>query len=378
MKREACFMEIRFYLRVMQRGWWLILISVLVAANVSLAYSFYFVTPLYESVARFIVSPNLQTTMDSGDMINSLEALDNRSIIATYAEVLNSPQIRIDAMQVLSQDTSAFSGYIISATALPEANIIRYSVKGPDPEITTVLANGIGQYSIDYLNGLYINFDIQFLDKATPPEEPYQPRPVQDAILAALFGFVIGAGLAIFRDLISGTLDQLSKRNMIDYESLAFDRSYFERLIRQEISGQPDAVMTFGVIYLSGVQDYYDSLPQTYINRIMRKVTETLRYQLRGTDIIGRWSKLQFSILLPSTDGASAVRRFERIREVLEQPISLETDGKFDISLDARIGFADRQGGESLNVLISQAEKALEISMESDEKVNIYKVRPFG
>ena len=371
-------MEMRFYLRVMQRGWWLILISVLVAANVSLAYSFYFVTPMYESVARFIVSPNLQTTMDSGDMINSLEALDNRSIIATYAEVLNSPQIRIDAMQVLSDESSSFSGYIISATALPEANIVRYSVKGPDPEITTILANGIGQYSIDYLNSLYINFDVQFLDKATPPDEPYQPRPIQDAILAALFGFVIGAGLAIFRDLISGTLDQLSKRNMIDYESLAFNRSYFERLIRQEISVQPDAVMTFGIIYLSGVQDYYDSLPQTYINRIMRKVTETLRYQLRGTDIIGRWSKLQFSILLPSTDGASAVSRFERIRDVLEQPISLEIDGNFDISLDARIGFADRQGGESLNVLISQTEKALEISMESDEKVNIYKVRPFG
>lgn len=370
-------MEIRFYLKIIQRGWWLILISALVAINVSLGYSYYIATPMYESVARFIVSPNLQNT-DNRDMVNSLEALDNRSIIATYAEVLNSYQIINDAMQLLRENPDDFAAYTISATALPEANIIRYSVKGPDPEIAAMLANSIGQYAIDYINGLYINFDIAFLDRAVVPAEPYQPRPIQDAGLALLFGVVIGVGMAIFRDLISGTLDQFSKRNMIDYESLAFNRSYFERRMRQEIAEQPDAVITFGIVYLNGVQDYYDSLPQTYINKIMRKVTDTLRYQLRGTDIIGRWSKLQFSILLPSTEGASAMNRFERIRDILEEPISLETDGNFDITLDARIGFADRQGGESVTVLITQAEKALEVSMESDEKINIYKVRPFG
>ena len=110
----------------------------------------------------------------------------------------------------------------------------------------------------------------------------------------------------------------------------------------------------------------------------MRKITDSLRYQLRGNDIVGRWSKLQFGILLPSTEGVSAINRFERIRDMLDQPISLEVDGNFDISLDVRIGFADRQGGESVNVLISQAETALEISAESDEKISMYRVRPFG
>jgi GGDEF domain-containing protein len=127
-----------------------------------------------------------------------------------------------------------------------------------------------------------------------------------------------------------------------------------------------------------GIQEIYDSLPQAYINQILRKVTETLKYQLRGNDIVGRWSQLQFSILLPSTDGLSAMSRLERIRELLNHPISLEGDGGVDIILDPRIGFADRQGGESINVLVSQVEKALEVSMESDEKVSMYKVRPFG
>lgn len=370
-------MEIRFYLKIIQRGWWLILISALVAVNVSLGYSYYIATPMYESVARFIVSPNLQNT-DNRDMVNSLEALANRSIIATYAEVLNSQQIINDGMLVLQGDPNDYSAYIISATALPEANIIRYSVKGPDPNVAAMLANSLGQYAIDYINSLYINFSIEFLDRATPALDPYQPLPLQDAGLALLFGVIIGVGMAIFRDLISGTLEQFGKRNLLDYESLAFNREYFERRMRQEIADQPDIVVTFGVVYLNGIHDYYESLPQTYVNKIMRKITEILRYQLRGTDIIGRWSKLEFGILLLSTDGASALKRFERIRDALEQPIELESDGQFDVILDARIGFADRQGGESVSVLVTQAEKALEFSLESDEKINMYKVRPFG
>jgi diguanylate cyclase (GGDEF)-like protein len=119
-------------------------------------------------------------------------------------------------------------------------------------------------------------------------------------------------------------------------------------------------------------------LPQAYINKVMRHVAETLKYQLRGNDIVGRWSNLQFAIFLPSTDGASAEGRMMRIREVLDQPFSLDTDDETAVLLDLRIGLADRQGGESLALVIEQAEQALDVAMQSDEKVYLYKVRPFG
>ncbi|MBL8089644.1 MAG: diguanylate cyclase [Anaerolineales bacterium] len=370
-------MEIRFILKILQRGWWLILISALLALNFSLFYSYYVAVPQYEVVARFIVSPNLQST-DNRDLVNSLEALDKRSIIATYAEVLNSYQITEEAVKLLGENASDFSSYTMSATLLPDANIIRYSVRGPNPDVAALLANGIGQYAIDYVRKLYVVYNIEFLDKAIPSYDAIRPRPLQDALLALLVGMVVGVGLAIFRDQISTTLSRFGQRNVIDYESQAYTHAYFDRHMRQEIIKQPDAVITLGLIHLNGIQDIYDSLPQVYVNQILRKVNETLKYQLRGNDIVGRWSKLQFAVLLLGTDGASANRRFEHIQEVLDQPISLESDGEFDVSLDVRIGYADRQGGEAINVLINQAESALNISMESNTKTNMYKVRPFG
>ncbi len=370
-------METRFYLRIIKRGWWLILIAALVAVNLSLVYSYYLTTPTYEAVARFIVSPDVRTT-ETGDLINSLEALDRRSIISTYAEVLNSRDIIVRTLNLIGMDTTQFSAYTTFVTVLPDANIIRFSVQGPDPEVATLLANGIGQSAIDFIRNLYVIYNIEFLDQAIVPSEPIEPKPIQNAGLALLVGIVVGVALAIFRDQLSSTLDRLGERNKIDYESLAYSRPYFERRIRQEIGSEPDSVLTLGILQLNGIQEFYDSLPQAYVNKVMRHVAETLKYQLRGNDIVGRWSNLQFGVLLPSTDGAAAEGRMARIREVLDQPFSLEADGETDIFLDLRVGLADRQGGESLSSLIEQAEKALDVAMQSNGKVSLYKVRPFG
>lgn len=371
-------MEIKFYLRIIQRGWWMILITSLMAVNLSLVYSYYFITPMYESVARFIVSPNIQN-IESRDFVSSLEALDKRSIISTYAEILKSSQVTNGTMDLLLAQPDEFIDYTISVTVLPDANIIRLSVKGPDPQISAMLANSLGQYAINYVKKLYVIYNIDFLDKASPPIEPYQPLPLQDAGLALLAGLVLGVGLAVFRDQLSSTLDKLSQRKMLDSESLAYSRTHFERLLRQEIEDNPKNVLTLGIIQLNGIEEYYDSLPQAYINKIMRKVTETLKYQLRGNDVVGRWSQLQFSILLPSTDGISAMRRLARIGEVLGEQISLDAKGEFDIQLDPRIGLADRQSDEYIPVLVEHAEDALEISMQSaKEKVHLYNVQPSG
>ena len=103
-------MEMRFYLRILRRGWWLILISALVAVNFSLIYSYYFTKPTYEAVARFIVSPNVQN-IDSRDLVNSLATLDKRSVISTYAEVLNSHDVITKTLTMLGIDPIRFNAY---------------------------------------------------------------------------------------------------------------------------------------------------------------------------------------------------------------------------------------------------------------------------
>src|SRR5512133_4056844 len=110
-------MEMRFYMRIIRKGWWLILIAILVAVNFSLVYSYYLTRPTYEAVARFIVSPNLQN-IESRDLVNSLEALDKRSSISTYAEVLNSHEIISNTLTTLDVAPAQFTAYSTYVTVL--------------------------------------------------------------------------------------------------------------------------------------------------------------------------------------------------------------------------------------------------------------------
>lgn len=368
-------MEFRYFFKLMLRNWWVILIVVLIAVNFSLVNSYYLTTPLYDAVASLIVSPNVQDFERSSDLADSLANLDKRSIVATYAEVIDSRQVYDKTFEILEADSEQYQEYTNSVVVLPEANVINITVSGPNPEVAAVLANSIGQYSIDLINSSFPVYSISFVDRAEVPPDPTRPRPAQDALLAVLLGLVAGVGLVILQDQFSISMEGLSQRKQIDSVSSAFSRNYFEQSLREEIASKPESDLSLGFLYLNGIQDVYDSLPQVYVNRIMQYVFAILDHNLRGNDIVGRWSNLQFGVLLPNTPGGPAKQTLGKILEKLEQPLALETEGDFNINLDPRIGVAERQIGESFVTLLESAEDALEIARQSEDKI-YYKQGP--
>ena len=136
-------MELRIYVQMIQRSWWIVTVTALSALAIALA-STLAVTPVYRTNARFVISPNL-ARIGEKDLVRSLEALDKRSIVVTYAEVLNSDLIYENAFKALQMQSSALKEYSHSTVVLPEANILELTVQGSDPNIVAALANNIGQ-----------------------------------------------------------------------------------------------------------------------------------------------------------------------------------------------------------------------------------------
>ena len=142
-------MEIKLYFRMLQRGWWLIILVALVALSASLAYS-YLAVPQYQATARFIISPGSLLTSD-GDaraVIDGLDTLDRPSIVATFAEVMNSRRILAEAIGYLQLKNFDITKYTIQAVALPESSVMELTITGPNAKTVTDLANGIGYQSI--------------------------------------------------------------------------------------------------------------------------------------------------------------------------------------------------------------------------------------
>lgn len=363
-------MEIKMYLRMLQRGWWLVILCALAALTTSLTLS-YVGIPTYQATARFVVSPDAALSVGT-DVINSINTLDKRSIVTTYSVVLNSDTIYNQAIEDLKLVPDQVDGYLRSAVVLPESNVLEISVEGSNPQITMLLANSIGKQAIAYIDGLNQGFNIRVLDPAQIPVEPISPQPLRDASLAMVFGLVLGVSLAIVREQLLAPIEAFLKRNTYDQDSGVLSRQYFvqkmdETLARSALAG----FHTLGLVQLEGLEDYLGVIPKPLEQQVLRQVAKILNNELRGNDMVGRWDGATFSVLLPGTPARAAVVTFGRVQTMLSGPITIGDSEA--IQLNPRIGLAERLGNEPSNILRENAERALKQAVAGNLNLVFYK-----
>lgn len=356
-------MEVKLYLRMLQRSWWIIVITMLAAVIAALVAS-YFTPPTYRATTRFLVSPSPSLVSGGSNMLNSLSTLDKRSIVTTYAEILNSQRVYSETINLLQLKNVDFDAYTYSAVALPDANIIEFSVTGPDRAIVYTLANSIGQHAVEYVHSLYQVYDLNVLDPAQPPETPISPQPVRSAGVALVVGLALGVILALVREMLRTPIENFVRQRSLDDTSLALTRKAFEQKLSEIAFASPHD-FSLCVVHLNGLTDYINVLPQATLQRVLRGVTQVLRNQLRGNDIIGRWSENDFIVLLSETPGNAAMNTMERVRMALSYPVTIDVSSE-DLILDPQIGIAEYRVGDTAQTMIKNIEWALDVAKKNN------------
>jgi diguanylate cyclase (GGDEF)-like protein len=368
-------MEINIYLRTLQRGWWIIVLVMLAAMNFSLLFS-YFTPPVYETSSRFVVSPNAAVYSNSWDIVSSLDTLDRRSIINTYKELLASPAVYATSPDIQQISPAELKQYDIIVVVVPDTNILRLTVDGPNPKTVVLIAQAIGSQALDYINKLYPVYNFSVLDQPELPTKPIRPEPVKNAGLALVVGAILGTGLAFSREQLQYSFERLRERSNIDTVSSAYNRAYFERKLREEVTQNPDTNLSLGIINLRGIEERLNVFPQATIDRVINKVTQTLKSELRGRDIVGRWDRTQLSVLLPSAPSSAVESTFKRIQKYLEEPIQLNETGDI-VRPDPCIGVVSRNQFESSDALIERAKSAVEQASSFGSPSMVYLSTPF-
>ncbi len=367
-------MEIKLYLKMLQRGWWLVALTTLIAMITSLVIS-YLTTSLYQATARFIITPNASVGLGPA-LVDSLDTLENRTIVTTYAEIMNSRRITTDALTALQLPSSVWIDYISLAVVLPDTSILELSVTGPDPVIATNLANSIGIETINFTERINQAYDLNFLDTAVIPDDPISPQPLRDLALALALGLVGGAILAILSEQIRIPLEAYRQRFRMDRVTGLYNRKFILRLIEEEIAKDRNSVFSIGILELHHLNDLLITISNATLQRILMRVTNTLRKEFRGNDILGRWNDISFIIVMPSTSADSASRIFERVLQSL--PVDMEEFG-FDVVLEPHIGGAEYSNNITPQELVEKAESALEEARrETTRPIHIWSIRsPF-
>lgn len=353
--------------------------TTLSAFNLAL-YSSYTATPLYRTTARFIVIPSssLLATSEERDTLRFIEALDKRSIVATYAEVMSSPRFYDEAVNtVLQLDASKLGYYRVSTVVLPDTSAIELSVEGPNPQIAAILANTVGETAVTYIKSIQGEiYDISLLEPAEPPRTPFSPTPTRDAGVAIVLGLVFGVLLAVLRDQFGYLLSSLGifglrPQTDIMPPSIHTDDAFQKRL-KQELAHSPQGSLSLGLIRLDGLQNFAGKSPHAAVRQqILNRVIKILCEELPKNVILGRRDSTSFAILLPAMSGSVAVHVIGHVQQALNQPIELDQPDIEATLLSPHAGVTEYDG-QSASILINQAEMALEWSYQNGKQAVLY------
>lgn len=350
-------MVFQHILRLVQSGWKLIIICGLLAAAIALIISLNTI-PLYQTNTTFIISPS-PNLPSSRDAVSALAALDTLKIFSTYGDVLISERVYEIALKEINLTAVDLKDYQRSTALRPNSIILVLTVEGPDPAIASKLANSIGKKGIEFINAYFDVFQINILDPAIEPLLPITPQPIRAGLIAGGIGLLIGLLLAIFREQIRTPLAAFLQRTLIDQQSGAYTHKHFMRLLQREALLDKTQIFSLAFIELEGFRDLVDILPEFDNYEIMHQVTKLFRNQLRGNDIIGRWDKTTFAILLPGTPKEPAKKTLERLKAVLSQTLKFGADKEESVNFLPAYGLTTRNAKESIEELIDASQSEL-------------------
>ena len=181
------------------RRWWWVVVLLIVLALVTA----YFVTArqesVYESSAMLIVAPSSETR-EADDILRGLDTLERRTVIATFARIPATLEVREAVALELGVEPKAVRPYKIHGSVVPSTNILRISVEGPNPETAASVANAAAEITAAEARQLYRVYSMRVMARATPRGTPTFPDPQRNMLVGGAVGLFLGIAAALVLD----------------------------------------------------------------------------------------------------------------------------------------------------------------------------------
>lgn len=192
--------------RFIKRGWWLILLPLLLSALVAFLLA-QRQPRTYQTSASYIVIPSpTEAQNDFGDVVYGLDTLSQRATVATYSEIFGSANVLDTTIDLLDIPVAEREEYEYDVVVLPETSIIRIIATGPHPGVLPQFVDTLGDQATAFIEELYSVYQVIDLDQAKTPLRPHSPVPLRNAAIAGIAGALLGVVLAILRtpEVITG------------------------------------------------------------------------------------------------------------------------------------------------------------------------------
>lgn len=190
-------MDLKTFLGILLRSWWLILLSIITTAG-SAAFVVRGQQELYRAETTVELRANAQ--LDDAQLISAINVLDKRTIINTQARKATGTAMRDKVASGLNLPPEVVADSNITAVVVPQSNLIEIRATRPEPDIAAAISNKVAEELRNELPDKVMTIDI--IDRAVPPTEPIEPQPARTITLGVLFGGALGVVFALLGHML--------------------------------------------------------------------------------------------------------------------------------------------------------------------------------
>ena len=366
-------MELRLYLQILIKRWWLIVPLTLISLTLAMLWS-YSRPVVYQSTATYVTRLGEGLT-NVGDTLYALDTFTGRQrLFVTYCEVMKSRSVVDRAMQIgnIAPEAIDWDLYSVACNVLPESNVIMVIVRGPNASLVGRLAEAIGVAGTARAGQLYSFVGLEELDAPEVYEAP--GNRAQQGILGGMVGFVLGVGLAFMLEYLRSPVERLEMASIRHPKLGIYNERYFQLRLIEEINRARTRNRPLSLAFLRLIPtEDFSLLPDNVEDMLLRAAALRLQDKIRTGDIVAYLGRRTFAILLPETPGHEAERLIERLHQDIRTH-TFNVDG-YIANFMVNSGIVESSGGSlDLQAMLTKANEALRMARQAGEN-SLYLIR---
>lgn len=166
-------------------------------------YTFFLVTPQYESSSKIVVNQ----TQNTNQVITNTDIQTNLNLINTYQSIIQEPIILEEVLKITESNlTISELRNKINVQTQDNSLVFGVSVQDKSPYRAAEYANAVANTFANRIGDILEVQSVTILSQAIPNPRPVSPNVLLNLLLGTLLGLIAGVGLAFLTEFLDKTV----------------------------------------------------------------------------------------------------------------------------------------------------------------------------